>query len=890
MKNYVLFMVLAELLFASACSEPMDTTVAHYEPTEKNQADFAELEQRLADVNAAVAELTDETGCVAPENHEAALAAAEAYGKAAVDSGALLSCVREEGSVLFTLNSGYGVAYIPRLKGMLAGGGESSIVTFEPYKQDFAYSIAAGAGDFFTVSYYAEQMSKNKDLDAWRYDGIAANGNVTVAAAKNFKPGSCIFWQSHGGYLTPYGPIIFLGEKADLASTGYYAEDLLGKRLIVGADGHYGVTAAFFETYYEDGALADCVFYLGACSTMEDTDLGYTLMKKGADLVLGSTQSISIAYNAQIMTEVMDRLNDTQGGASPSFADALQGAKEKHGEIDSLFGLPYSPAQVVFMGDGDYSLTDPDHTYDAVSRREISVMDNNVLSTYMEVQGEADGYRYAVVDGQAVLLSYNGAETSLSLPERIAGYPVAAVGQKCFKGNQALNEVFIPDTYQAIHPYAFYECRNLRTVTLGLGIQSIDRFAFAGSGVSLFRVYQDSLGEFFCHALGYPSRVTQVEYISWQSVGNVVGTEETVYYWRYGKQSLAASGVLGWYPPVVGAQNQLVRRNADGTETVLFEAAGAGEIALAGDRIFFESPTNEFGGTDICSCALDGGDLVNYGPGDLLAVMNGGTTVLCSESYDEQLERINVLSGERTLLAVGRYLAQHDGLIYYQPPLEDRGAAMAGSATLSVIRPDGSGQQDLCTTAPDLYNDTMQSEAFITHLVVTDQKIYFAYGSVGGTGLVYQGGKVMALNKDGSDAHVAAGGDGLKEAGFTVNEDGSVTAKDVGEWKLFFDPLEKTCVGEGAIYIFDPDTGAPECVMLPEEYGAAGEGLCEHSGSTLLNLEFAERIGKMVYCEFSYGTENPQGSIGWRTSYLRKKTTLLLKDLESGSVTVLFSE
>lgn len=223
MKNYVLFMVLAVLLFASACSEPMDTTVAHYEPTEKNQADFAELEQRLAYVNAAVAELTDETGCVAPENHEAALAAAEAYGKAAVDSGALLSCVREEGSVLFTLNSGYGVAYIPRLKGMLAGGGESSIVTFEPYKQDFAYSIAAGAGDFFTVSYYAEQMSKNKDLDAWRYDGIAANGDVTVAAAKNFKPGSCIFWQSHGGYLTPYGPIIFLGEKADLASTGYYA-------------------------------------------------------------------------------------------------------------------------------------------------------------------------------------------------------------------------------------------------------------------------------------------------------------------------------------------------------------------------------------------------------------------------------------------------------------------------------------------------------------------------------------------------------------------------------------------------------------------------------------------------------------------------------------------
>ena len=58
MKNYVLFMVLAVLLFASACSEPMDTTVAHYEPTEKNQADFAELEQRLADVNAAVAELS----------------------------------------------------------------------------------------------------------------------------------------------------------------------------------------------------------------------------------------------------------------------------------------------------------------------------------------------------------------------------------------------------------------------------------------------------------------------------------------------------------------------------------------------------------------------------------------------------------------------------------------------------------------------------------------------------------------------------------------------------------------------------------------------------------------------------------------------------------------
>ena len=154
--------VLALMLLLSACGG--GGTAQKTAPTEEDKANFAVMEQQMAKVNEAAAPYTAEDGCVEPEDVEKALDAAEEYGRAAMEDGTLRSCIRGDSSVVYTLDCGYDLVYIPQVRGMLAGGGESRLVTLEPYKMDPNFSIASGMGDPFTIYHYAEKLDKNKDL------------------------------------------------------------------------------------------------------------------------------------------------------------------------------------------------------------------------------------------------------------------------------------------------------------------------------------------------------------------------------------------------------------------------------------------------------------------------------------------------------------------------------------------------------------------------------------------------------------------------------------------------------------------------------------------------------------------------------------------------------
>ena len=62
-----------------------------------------------------------------------------------------------------------------------------------------------------------------------------------------------------------------------------------------------------------------------------------------------------------------------------------------------------------------------------------------------------------------------------------------------------------------------------------------------------------------------------------------------------------------------------------------------------------------------------------------------------------------------------------------------------------------------------------------------DEYIYFSYGSYAGTGSVYAGGKIMKVKKDGTEAEVVAGMDGLRAPAFSVSEDGTVVSQSIDE-------------------------------------------------------------------------------------------------------------
>lgn len=129
---------------------------------------------------------------------------------------------------------------------------------------------------------------------------------------------------------------------------------------------------------------------------------------------------------------------------------------------------------------------------------------------------------YTVSEG--IIMSYNGTDTIVEIPEEIDGMTIVGIGANAFEGKTiintvtmpdtvtsigdsafkdctsltdiglstnlhnvgenvfngctALNDVELPGTLNAVGSHMFYGCENLKSVTLGEGIQKIDRYAF----------------------------------------------------------------------------------------------------------------------------------------------------------------------------------------------------------------------------------------------------------------------------------------------------------------------------------------------------------------------------------------------------------------------------
>ncbi|MBO4893852.1 MAG: leucine-rich repeat protein [Clostridia bacterium] len=76
-----------------------------------------------------------------------------------------------------------------------------------------------------------------------------------------------------------------------------------------------------------------------------------------------------------------------------------------------------------------------------------------------------NGYTYTVTDGKATVTGYDDTGVpSLTVPDTLGGYPVAAIGQEAFKGFGSLVKVTLPQSVETIGQWAFHNCASLSAV------------------------------------------------------------------------------------------------------------------------------------------------------------------------------------------------------------------------------------------------------------------------------------------------------------------------------------------------------------------------------------------------------------------------------------------
>lgn len=371
--------------------------------------------------------------------------------------------------------------------------------------------------------------------------------------------------------------------------------------------------------------------------------------------------------------------------------------------------------------------------------------------------------------------------------------------------------------------------------------------------------------------------------------GNVAQKEDgTVYYWEYDSASFEGSAALGYYKPIVGETNKLMMQSLSGEKVMIGDMEGGGSLVLTdSSRIFYEKPVDQIGGYEICSIDQNSGQTQTYGLGRIEA--SDGKKIICSDSTNYCIDSIDAETGERTKLVDGSFLASHDGLIYYQPVEADSGAATKGKVSLAVVDAQGGQQKTLCTTEPDLYADDFQGTASIVSMVFKEEYIYFSYGSYEGTGSVYAGGKIMKVKKDGTEAEVVAGMDGLRAPAFSVSEDGTVVSQSIDEMYDYINSMDKYFTRNGSIYFMN-ENGEPAELVTQADYASVGNVACgQFNDNEAVTIQFAEKIGNKVYMLLDHGVIDETSRVGWRTGYARVNSAMLSKDLDTGTVETVFS-
>lgn len=84
-----------------------------------------------------------------------------------------------------------------------------------------------------------------------------------------------------------------------------------------------------------------------------------------------------------------------------------------------------------------------------------------------------------ITRSQISIDKYNGQSNRIHVPEKISGQEVIEIGEGAFSENLIVEYVQLPDSVIAIDDKAYFGCRNLKNIHLGMGIKRIGENAFA---------------------------------------------------------------------------------------------------------------------------------------------------------------------------------------------------------------------------------------------------------------------------------------------------------------------------------------------------------------------------------------------------------------------------
>ena len=333
------------------------------------------------------------------------------------------------------------------------------------------------------------------------------------------------------------------------------------------------------------------------------------------------------------------------------------------------------------------------------------------------------------------------------------------------------------------------------------------------------------------------------------------------YAWEYTKNSLKTAALFANYDYVTCDANQLVKTDANGKRTVIYQGNGYGNLWIVNERMYlYRNNSKENKERELFSLNMQGKDEHAYGDYEVHAVYDKYLVLTNSEEteihvMDTETEDILLLETD------AQYLYTDDDTVYFTEHPKDTDEHIV----LASVKLDATERCRLADVRKEDVNQIIQTSTnlYINCVQVVKDKVYFSCGTYGGSASVYQGGVLAKVKKDGSNFKVL----GEAPINFTVYESGEIM-----KYGRINKPFQDD---NGNIWIYR-NNAREKLIVNGEDY---------YRRSTVdeyVDIRNVDVQKDVVYFSVNYSVPDESVSIGWRTGYRLQSSVYYRKNLKTG--------
>lgn len=333
------------------------------------------------------------------------------------------------------------------------------------------------------------------------------------------------------------------------------------------------------------------------------------------------------------------------------------------------------------------------------------------------------------------------------------------------------------------------------------------------------------------------------------------------YAWEYTKNSLKTAALFANYDYVTCDANQLVKTDANGKRTVIYQGNGYGNLWIVNERMYlYRNNSKENKERELFSLNMQGKDEHAYGDYEVHAVYDKYLVLTNSEEteihvMDTETEDIQLLEAD------AQYSYTDDDTVYFTEHPKDTDEHIV----LASVKLDATERCRLADVRKEDVNQIIQTSAnlYINCVQAVQDTVYFSCGTYGGSASVYQGGVLAKVKKDGSNFKVL----GEAPINFTVYETGEIM-----KYGRINKPFQDD---NGNIWIYR-NNAREKLIVNGEDY---------YRRSTVdeyVDIRNVDVQKDVVYFSVNYSVPDESVSIGWRTGYRLQSSVYYRKNLKTG--------